>query len=115
MSDTRRILLALTSHATKGTTGKPTGVWLEELAAPYYLFLSEGFQVDIASVSGGKAPLDPASIEGEQPECVARLLADAKAMDAVNNSKALSTLSAADYDAIFLPGGHGTMWDLPES
>ncbi|AYD03952.1 type 1 glutamine amidotransferase domain-containing protein [Neorhizobium sp. NCHU2750] len=115
MAETRRILLALTSQATKGKTGKPTGVWLEELAAPYYLFLSEGFQADIASVSGGKAPLDPASVEGEQPECVARFLADTKAMDAVNNSKALATLSSTDYDAIFLPGGHGTMWDLPES
>ncbi|WP_159947620.1 type 1 glutamine amidotransferase domain-containing protein [Rhizobium sp. 18065] len=115
MTDTRRILLVLTSHATKGTTGKPTGVWLEELAAPYYIFLAEGFEVDIASIAGGKVPLDPASVDGEHPPCVARFLADTQAMQVVNASRPLAGLSAVGYDAVFLPGGHGTMWDLPES
>lgn len=115
MTEMRRILLVLTSHAVKGSTGKPTGVWLEELAAPYYIFLAAGFDVDIASIAGGKVPLDPGSVEGEPPECVSRFLADEKAMQAIIASRSLDRISAADYDAVFLPGGHGTMWDLPES
>lgn len=115
MTDTSRILLVLTSHAVKGSTGKPTGVWLEELAAPYYIFLSAGFEVDVASIAGGKVPLDPGSIVGEQPDCVTRFLADDVAMQPIIQSKSLAGISAADYEAVFLPGGHGTMWDLPES
>lgn len=115
MTETRRILLVLTSHAVKGSTGKPTGVWLEELAAPYYIFLAAGFEVDIASIAGGKVPLDPGSVEGEQPECVIRFLADEQAMHAITASRSLEGISAAGYDAVFLPGGHGTMWDLPQS
>lgn len=115
MTEMRRILLVLTSHAVKGSTGKPTGVWLEELAAPYYIFLGAGFAVDIASVAGGKVPLDPGSVDGKQPVCVTRFLADDKAMQAITASRPLDGISAANYDAVFLPGGHGTMWDLPQS
>lgn len=115
MNETRRILLVATSHAVKGSTGTPTGVWLEELAAPYYIFLAAGFDIDIASVGGGKVPLDPGSINGEQPESVTRFLADDKTVQLITATPSVNGISAADYEAVFLPGGHGTMWDLPGS
>ncbi len=110
-----KILIVTTSHAELGSTGKPTGVWLEELAVPYYAFEDAGASVTIASIAGGAVPIDPRSVEGEPPAGVKRFLADADATRAVSETPAIGALDVSGFDAIFLPGGHGTMWDLPES
>jgi len=117
MSVTLKILVILTSHAVIGDTGKPTGLWLEELTTPYYEFVDAGAQVDIVSIDGGKVPIDPGSVGSEEknPESVNRFLRDKDAMARIDNSKKIAQVSAGDYDAVFLPGGHGTMFDLPES
>ncbi len=117
MPASRHILLITTSHAELGTTGRHTGLWFEELATPYYAFLDAGATVDIASVAGGPVPIDPNSLaEGDKtPASVARFQRDPAAMRKLESSLPLATLKAADYDAVFLPGGHGTMWDLPAS
>jgi putative intracellular protease/amidase len=112
---THRILVITTSHATLGTTGKPTGLWLEELAVPYWAFRDAGYEVDIVSMAGGKVPLDPRSVdEGSgRSGAVQRFLNDAHLIEHMNAAPALASVAPEDYDAIFLPGGHGTMWDLP--
>lgn len=111
----RSILIVTTSHDVIGSTGKPTGVWLEELATPYYLFRDAGAEVTIASIKGGKVPVDPSSTSGELPESVQRFLADPEAQRAVAATPAIEAVDVAAYDAVFLPGGHGTVWDLPGS
>jgi putative intracellular protease/amidase len=112
-----RILIVVTSHAMVGDTGRPTGVWLEELSTPYYAFIDAGAQVTLASTAGGNVPVDPHSLEagGENPSSVKRFLQDPVAMAALNDSRRVDSLSDDDYAAVFLPGGHGTMWDLPVS
>lgn len=109
-----RALVLLTSHARLGDTGKDTGFYWEELAAPYYALLDAGLEVDIASVSGGEPPADPGSAEGDAvTEPVRRFLGDDVAMKALKNSAAVATVNPAAYRIVFLPGGHGAMWDLP--
>ncbi len=112
-----RILFVLTSHRILGETGKPTGVWLEELAAPYWLLRDRGHSVTLASIAGGEVPIDPGSLgtDADRPAAVTRFLGDAQAMAAVRATAAVGTFAVADFDALFLPGGHGTMWDLPGS
>lgn len=111
-----KILIVLTSHGVIGETGHPTGVWMEELTTPYYAFIDAGAEVDLASTAGGQVPVDPNSMaENDRPESVARFLDDARAMEKLKHSLNLDHLAADPYDAVFLPGGHGTMWDLPES
>lgn len=114
---TLTILFILTSHAMMGDTGQPTGVWLEELTTPYYALKDAGYDVKLASIKGGEIPIDPRSLEGEEelPESVKRFLADEDAMNALKNSAAIENVNATQYAAVFLPGGHGTMFDLPES
>jgi putative intracellular protease/amidase len=109
-----RILIVTTSNASMGG-GKPTGLWLEELTTPYFVFVEAGARVTLASIKGGIIPVDPGSIEpgDAEPESVARFRADATAMAALDQSHALAALDGDSFDAIFLPGGHGTMWDLP--
>ena len=109
------ILIVTTSHDTIGDTGKPTGVWLEELTTPYYIFLDAGASVMIASIKGGAVPIDPSSAKGDLPASAKRFLADPQAKRALATTKAIDTIDLSTYDAIFLPGGHGTMWDLPDS
>ncbi len=112
--DSQRVLIVTTSHDRLGATGKPTGLWLEELATPYWVFRDAGCDVDIVSMAGGKVPLDPRSLEeGGRPRSVQRFLDDRTAMAAIENTPRLAGRSTAEYAAIFLPGGHGTMWDLP--
>jgi putative intracellular protease/amidase len=111
----RSILIVTTSHDRIGSTGKPTGVWLEELATPYYAFRDAGAEVTIASIKGGQVPVDPSSTAGELPESVGRFLADPEAQRAVATTPAIDAVDVARYDAVFLPGGHGTVWDLPQS
>lgn len=109
------ILVVLTSHDQLGDTGKPTGFWLEELAAPYYVFKDAGAEVTLASPKGGKPPLDPKSSEPEaQTEATRRFEADGAAMTALAHTRRLAGIEVAAFDAVFYPGGHGPLWDLAE-
>jgi putative intracellular protease/amidase len=108
-----KILFVLTSHSELGNTGKKTGFWVEEFAAPYYVLADAGADITIASPAGGQPPVDPKSEAPEaQTPATARFYKDFEAIDRVANSKKLSGIKEADYDAIFYPGGHGPMWDL---
>ena len=110
-----RVLVVVTSHAKMGHTDAKTGIWAEELAVPYYRFVDAGVQVEIASPLGGAAPLEPKSIHpaGENDPVVNRFLADPVAQGRMAASRKLADVQVADFDVIFFPGGHGTMWDLP--
>jgi len=111
-----KILLVLTSHGQLGDTGKPTGFWLEELAAPYYVFKDAGAELLLASPKGGQPPLDPKSDEPDaQTEATRRFRADREAMQALASTTPLASVNADDFDAVFYPGGHGPLWDLAES
>jgi putative intracellular protease/amidase len=111
-----KILLVLTSHGQLGDTGKRTGFWLEELAAPYYVFKDAGAEVVLASPKGGQPPLDPKSDEPDaQTEATRRFRADRQAMQALASTTPLASVNADDFDAVFYPGGHGPLWDLAES
>ena len=110
-----KILMVLTSHDELGTTGHKTGFWLEEFAAPYYVFKDAGAQITLASPKGGQPPLDPKSAEKDfQTPATERFKSDAAAQAALAHTAALNTVSAADFDALFYPGGHGPLWDLAE-
>ncbi len=109
------ILMALTSHDRLGDTGKKTGFWLEEFAAPYYVFKDAGATLTLASPRGGQPPLDPKSDEPDaQTEATRRFRADPQAQQALANTVTLSSVRAQDFDAVFYPGGHGPLWDLAE-
>lgn len=105
-----KILMIVTSHEQLGTTGERTGFWLEELAAPYREFAAAGAQVDIASPRGGKAPADPRS-QKDLSEASRAFLADKQAVDKLERTLALESVKDT-YDAYFVVGGHGVMWDL---
>lgn len=108
-----KILIVLTSHDQLGDTGKKTGFWLEELAAPYYVFKDAGVDITLASPKGGQPPLDPKSDEAEsQTDATRRFAADAEAQSALADTRVLADVSADDFDAVFYPGGHGPLWDL---
>ncbi|MFM0164708.1 type 1 glutamine amidotransferase domain-containing protein [Paraburkholderia sediminicola] len=110
-----KILMVLTSHDQLGNTGRKTGFWLEEFAAPYYVFKDAGADLTLASPKGGQPPLDPKSDDPDaQTDATRRFSKDAEAQAALANTAKLSTVSAADYDAVFYPGGHGPLWDLAE-
>ena len=110
-----KILMVLTSHDKLGDTGKKTGFWLEEFAAPYYVFKDAGAQVTLASPKGGQPPLDPTSdADDAQTEATKRFKADTAAQTDLAQTAVLSAVSAEGFDAIFYPGGHGPMWDLAE-
>src|SRR5215469_14668175 len=110
-----QILMVLTSHDKLGNTGRKTGFWLEEFAAPYYTFLDAGATVTLASPKGGQPPLDPVSDTPEgQTELTRRFKQDSAARAALANTLRLNDVKASDYDAVFYPGGHGPMWDLAE-
>jgi putative intracellular protease/amidase len=108
-----KILLVLTSHDQLGDTGKKTGFWLEELAAPYYALKDAGAEVVLASPKGGQPPLDPKSDDADaQTDDTRRFKADAEAQAALASTVVLSSVKAEDFDAVFYPGGHGPLWDL---
>lgn len=110
-----RILMVLTSHDRLGDTGKKTGFWLEEFAAPYYAFVDAGAQVTLASPKGGQPPIDPKSDEPDaQTDATRRFAADPAAQQALASTKVLDEVRAEDFDALFYPGGHGPLWDLAE-
>ncbi|MDB5931617.1 MAG: type 1 glutamine amidotransferase protein [Polaromonas sp.] len=110
-----KILMVLTSHDRLGDTGKITGFWLEEFAAPYYVFKDAGADITLASPQGGQPPLDPKSDEPDsQTDATRRFKADAAAQAALASTAKLSGISASGFDAVFYPGGHGPLWDLAE-
>lgn len=110
-----KILMVLTSHDQLGDSGKKTGFWLEEFAAPYYVFKDAGAEITIASPKGGQPPLDPSSdTDDAQTEATERFKADEDAKGILARTKVLSTINAEGFDAIFYPGGHGPLWDLAE-
>jgi len=108
-----KILMVLTSHDELGTTGKKTGFWLEEFAAPYYAFLDAGAEITLASPKGGQPPLDPKSDEPDsQTDETRRFHADSAAQAALASTVRLDTVKQETFDAVFYPGGHGPLWDL---
>jgi putative intracellular protease/amidase len=110
-----KILMVLTSHDALGDTGKKTGFWLEEFAAPYYVLKDAGAEITLASPKGGQPPLDPKSDEPDaQTEATRRFKDDAEAKAALASTHILSEVSADGFDAVFYPGGHGPLWDLAE-
>ncbi|MFP2506609.1 type 1 glutamine amidotransferase domain-containing protein [Buttiauxella gaviniae] len=110
-----KILMVLTSHNQLGNTGKPTGFWLEEFAAPYYVFHDAGLKITLASPKGGQPPLDPKSDEPDaQTDDTRRFRSDTAAQKLLANTEKLENIHADDYDAVFYPGGHGPLWDLAE-
>jgi putative intracellular protease/amidase len=110
---TKKVLVVLTSHDRLGDTGSKTGFWLEELAAPYYVFKDAGVEMILASPAGGHPPLDPKSDDpSAQTEATRRFKDDTAANDQLSNTVKLSEVQASHFDAIFYPGGHGPLWDL---
>jgi len=110
-----KILMVLTSHDQLGNTGRKTGFWLEEFAAPYYVLSDAGAEITLASPAGGQPPLDPKSAEADfLTDATRRFDADAQAQAALANTLKLSGIKADEYDALFYPGGHGPLWDLAE-
>jgi putative intracellular protease/amidase/catechol 2,3-dioxygenase-like lactoylglutathione lyase family enzyme len=111
-----KILMVLTSHDQLGNTERPTGFWLEEFAAPYFVFRDAGIELTLASPKGGQPPLDPKSdLPENQTPAMARFKKDAAAQKALANTVKLADMKAEDFDTVFYPGGHGPMWDLAES
>ena len=109
------ILMVLTSHDQLGNTGKKTGFWLEEFAAPYYVFKAAGANITVVSPAGGQPPLDPSSDAPEsQTDATRRFKSDTAAQAVLAHTGKLSGVSGADFDALFYPGGHGPLWDLAE-
>ncbi len=110
-----KILMVLTSHNQLGNTGKPTGFWLEEFAAPYYVFHDAGLEVTLASPKGGQPPLDPKSDEPDaQTDATRRFRSDAQAQKLLASTHRLDSVNAEGFDAVFYPGGHGPLWDLAQ-
>lgn len=114
MTSKRRALLVLTSHTRLGDTGRGTGFYYDEMATPYWALTDAGFDVDIASVAGGVAPPDPKTLvePADRPPMVARFMDDKDAMRKLDTTQKAADVDGAAYDCVFLPGGHGTMWDF---
>src|SRR4051812_18126915 len=111
-----KILMVFTSHDQLGNTGRKTGFWLEEGAAPYFVFRDNGVQLTLASVKGGQPPIDPKSdLPGNQTPAQLRFKKDELAQKAFAQTLPLKDMKAGDFDTVFYPGGHGPMWDLAES
>ena len=107
--------MVLTSHDQLGNTGLKTGFWLEEFAAPYYVFKDAGIDVTLASPKGGQPPLDPKSdLPENQTPAQKRFKQDKAAQQDLANTKRLADMKAVDFDTVYYPGGHGPMWDLAE-
>ena len=110
------VLMILTSHDKLGDTGKKTGFWLEEFAAPYYVLLDAGAKITLASPAGGQPPLDPQSdVPDAQTAATQRFKKDEGAQRALANTTKLAEIDAKEFDAVFYPGGHGPLWDLAEN
>jgi putative intracellular protease/amidase len=113
---TKKILMVLTSHDELGDTGKKTGFWVEEFAAPYYAFIDAGVEVTLATPKGGQAPIDPTStLEDFQTSATERFDGDKEAQAKIATTVKLSSLNEAVFDGVFYPGGHGPLWDLTDN
>jgi putative intracellular protease/amidase len=113
---TKKILMVLTSHDELGDTGKKTGFWVEEFAAPYYAFIDAGVEVTLSTPKGGQAPIDPTStLEDFQTSATERFDGDKEAQAKIATTVKLSSLNEADFDGVFYPGGHGPLWDLTDN
>jgi len=111
-----KILMVLTSHDQLGNTGRKTGLWLEEFAAPYFVFKDAGVQLTLASPKGGQPPIDPKSdLPDQQTPAMIRFKQDEQAKKIFSQTVKLADMKAQDFDTVFYPGGHGPMWDLAES
>jgi putative intracellular protease/amidase len=111
-----KILMVLTSHDQLGNTGRKTGFWLEEFAAPYFVFRDAGVQLTLASPKGGQPPVDPKSdLPENQTSAMSRFKQDETAKAALAHTAKLEDMKAGDFDTVFYVGGHGPMWDLAES
>ena len=112
----KNILFVLTSNDEMGNTGKKTGFWVEEFAAPYYILTDAGYNVTLASPKGGQPPIDPNSdTEDAATEATKRFDNDKKTQEVLANTKKLEDVDQKDFDAVFYPGGHGLLWDLVDS
>jgi putative intracellular protease/amidase len=110
-----KVLMVITSHDKLGDTGRKTGFWLEELAAPYYTFKDAGVDITLASPKGGRPPLDPKSNEPEfRTDLTVRFEKDTAAEAQLDGTVCLDSVRQEDFDTVFYPGGHGPMWDLAE-
>jgi putative intracellular protease/amidase len=111
-----KILMVLTSHDVLGETGLKTGFWLEEFAAPYFVFRDAGVDLTLASPKGGQPPLDPKSdVAANQTDAMARFKKDERGQKELSQTVKLADVKAQDFDSVFYVGGHGPMWDLAES
>lgn len=111
-----KIVMVLTSHDQLGNTGRKTGFWLEEFAAPYFVFRDAGVELTLASPKGGQPPIDPKSDQPEnQTPAMTRFKQDAVAQKALSETRRLSDMKSEDFDTIFYVGGHGPMWDLADN
>jgi putative intracellular protease/amidase len=113
-----RIAIVVTSHGKLGDSGDKTGFHYEEMTTPYYEFIEDGAEVTLGSIEGGAPPHDPSSLpdaEEKRPDSVRRFLKDPKAVKALEHSLPVKDLKARDFDAVYLPGGHGCMWDMPDN
>jgi len=111
-----KILMVLTSHDQLGDTGRTTGFWLEEFAAPYFVFRDAGVELTLASPKGGQPPIDPKSdLPENQTPAMTRFKKDEAAKQALAHTIKLADAKAEDFDTVFYVGGHGPMWDLAES
>jgi putative intracellular protease/amidase len=116
LEQTMKILMVLTSHDQLGNTGRKTGFWLEEFAAPYFVFRDAGVELTLASPKGGQPPIDPKSDLAEnQTDAMTRFKKDSAAQEALSKTVKLADVKAEDYDSIFYVGGHGPMWDLVDN
>jgi len=108
-----KVLIVLTSHSELGNTGKKTGFWIEEFAAPYYVLADSGAEITLASPKGGQPPIDPKSDEPDaQTDATKRFKADAGLKEKLSRTVKLAEINETDFDAVFYPGGHGPLWDL---
>jgi putative intracellular protease/amidase len=111
-----KIAMVLTSHDQLGSTGRKTGFWLEEFAAPYFVFRDAGVELTLASPNGGQPPIDPKSdLKENQTDAMTRFKQDARAQKELSQTVKLDAIKSGDYDTVFYVGGHGPMWDLAES
>ncbi|AMR30144.1 dimethylallyltransferase [Mucilaginibacter sp. PAMC 26640] len=108
-----KVLMVLTSHSELGNTGKKTGFWIEEFAAPYYVLADAGAEITLASPKGGQPPIDPKSEDADaQTPATHRFDSDKDLKDKLAQTLPLNTVNEMHYDAVFYPGGHGPLWDL---
>jgi len=111
-----KVLIVATSHDKMGDTDASTGIWLEEMAAPYYIFQEAGADITIASPNGGQVPIDPKSLGIIiATRNTKRFLKDEEAMNFLSRAVSLSSINADDFDLVFLSGGHGSLWDLADN